>query len=118
MSDRAAPTPNPEYLKKQAKALLRAHQQSQPEALMRIGGQHPRLSDLAVADVAAAEFSLQDAQLVVARETGYSSWPSLMAALASAGDDSAGERDSADSNISSGRKPRSFGHFGIANAEI
>ena len=73
MSDRAASTPNPEYLKRQSKALLAAHQQCQPEALVRIGGKHPRLSDLAVADVAAAEFSLQDAQLVVARENGYSS---------------------------------------------
>ena len=92
MSDRASLTPNPEYLKKQSKALLRAHRQCQPEALARIGGQHPRLSDFAVADVAAAEFSLQDAQLVVARENGYSSWPNLMAALVFAGNDSAGKR--------------------------
>ena len=90
MSEKDPSTPNPEYLKKQSKALLRAHQQCEPEALIRIR-QHPRLSDLAVADVAAAGFSLQDAQLVVARENGYSSWPGLMAALVSA-DDAAGER--------------------------
>ncbi|MBT7915840.1 hypothetical protein HN588_18265 [Candidatus Bathyarchaeota archaeon] len=69
--------PNLEHLKKQAKALLKAHQQSQPEVISRIKEHHPRLSNSSGSDILREEFSLQDAQLVIAREYGFESWPKL-----------------------------------------
>ena len=65
--------PNLEHLKKQAKALLKAHQQSQPEVISRIKEHHPRLSNSSGSDILREEFSLQDAQLVIAREYGFES---------------------------------------------
>ena len=56
---------NLEQLRKQAKELLRAAQAGDAEALERLGGREPILAR---------------AQLVVAREHGFPSWPALLAA--------------------------------------
>lgn len=64
--------PNLEQLRKQAKELARAAKAGDAGALARLGGLPPRLAS---------------AQLVLAREAGYASWPALVHALdASAGD--------------------------------
>jgi ankyrin repeat protein len=56
---------NPEQLRKQAKELVRAARAGDPDALARLGGREPILAR---------------AQLVIAREQGYASWPALVTA--------------------------------------
>jgi ankyrin repeat protein len=60
-----------DQLRKQAKELVRAARAGEPEALERIGGREPILAR---------------AQLVVAREQGYASWPRLVAAAGAGAD--------------------------------
>jgi hypothetical protein len=59
---------NVEQLRKQAKELVRAVRAGDPEALDRLGGRSPILAN---------------AQLVLAREHGYPSWPALVGAAES-----------------------------------
>jgi ankyrin repeat protein len=67
--------PNLEKDRKAAKALKKAHAERAPDALARIREQHPRFRGRSDAELAAAQFRLSDAQLVVAREYGVESWP-------------------------------------------
>ena len=60
-----------DQLRKQAKELVRAARAGEPEALARLGGREPILAR---------------AQLVVAREHGYASWPRLVAAAEAGAD--------------------------------
>lgn len=62
--------------KKLAKALLRACRKSDAAALARIKAQMPRLDP--------AKMALADAQLVIAREKGFPSWPKMKAAAEAA----------------------------------
>jgi hypothetical protein len=66
------PRPSLEYEHKQAKALLRRLRAGDPESLARASAQHPNIS----APPAGAR--LADAQLVIAREYGFASWPRLV----------------------------------------
>lgn len=67
------PRPSLEYERKQAKMLLRQLRAGDPAALARARARHgaPSLS-------ASVEITLADAQLVVAREYGFASWPRLV----------------------------------------
>jgi len=60
-----------DQLRKQAKELVRAARAGEPDALARLGGREPILAR---------------AQLVVAREHGYASWPRLVAAAEAGAD--------------------------------
>jgi ankyrin repeat protein len=60
--------PNLDQYKKQAKDLLKAVQAEDPKAIQRIRQFHPRGSEL-------SKPSLSDAQLVLAREHSFESWP-------------------------------------------
>jgi ankyrin repeat protein len=71
--------PNLDQLKNQAKDLLKGHKVGDPEALQRIQANHPRLQTSSVHEIQASRFNLSGAQLVVAREYGFSSWPRLKA---------------------------------------
>ena len=82
MSRVLPPRPNIEHLKKQAKDLLQAHQAAQSEALERIRQHLPALAGQPPAQIAAAHFALHDAQSVIAREYGFSSWNELREAVA------------------------------------
>lgn len=65
------------HLKYQAKDLLKARTGRDLQAAQRIREFHPRFkhaSDVAIFD---AKFSLSDAQLTIARERGFASWPKL-----------------------------------------
>ena len=74
MSDRTlADRPSLEQYKKQAKELLRDAAAGQPAALARVIRQHPRFRDLNPNP--SPRIALADAQLVLAREHGYESWP-------------------------------------------
>ncbi len=78
-SEPLPPDPNLRQLRNQAKDLHKAQEAGDPSALRRIGESHPRFSGLSQAEIAAAEIVLADAQLVIARELGFRSWPKLKA---------------------------------------
>jgi len=67
--------PNLGQYRKQARDLLRAHAQAAPGALYRIARHHPRLHNQPQDAIRTTRFRLADAQLVVAREHGFESWP-------------------------------------------
>ena len=67
------PRPSLEYARKEAKALLRRLRAGDPEALARARSRHPRIDGT---DPTATR--LADAQLVLAREHGFASWPRLV----------------------------------------
>jgi len=76
MSDRELPDhPNIEQYKKQAKDLAIGCNLANPDALARIRRHHPRFHKLPDSDLRGAEFRRTDAQLVIAREHGFESWP-------------------------------------------
>src|SRR5688572_15433209 len=77
MSKALPPNPNLEYDKKQAKALFKAYRAQEAEALERVKTFHPRLQHSFEQQISPEAFSLSDAQLVIAREYGFSSWPQL-----------------------------------------
>jgi ankyrin repeat protein len=62
--------PSLEQLRKQAKDLLRAHRAGDPDAIARVAAHHPQPDE---------PLKLTGAQLVVAREHGFPSWPRLRA---------------------------------------
>jgi ankyrin repeat protein len=66
-----------EQLKNQAKDLLKALKSGDVEAIRRITENHPRFSRVADSEIRAARFTLSGAQLVIAREYGFTSWPKL-----------------------------------------
>lgn len=74
---RLPPNPNLDHLKHQAKDLLQDHANCSPEAAQRIREFHPRFSRASDAEIFAAAFKLSDAQLTIARESGFLSWPRL-----------------------------------------
>jgi ankyrin repeat protein len=69
--------PNLEQLRIQAKELLKAHKSHEAEALRRIQESHPRFADASPSKIQNATLRLSDAQLVIAREFGFESWPKL-----------------------------------------
>jgi ankyrin repeat protein len=69
--------PNLEQLRNQAKDLLKSYQSGDRVALQRFHENHPQRSKSAAAEVRQKSFSLADAQLIVAREYGFASWPKL-----------------------------------------
>lgn len=69
--------PNLEYEKKQAKALLKAYRVGDPVAVERVHASHPRLQNIPEKSIPPDQLKLSDAQLVIAREYGFSSWPQL-----------------------------------------
>lgn len=73
---------NLDHLKHQAKDLLRDFRAGQMGAFQRIREFHPKLHGIPDADLATRTFSLSDAQLSIAREYGYASWPRLKEVLA------------------------------------
>ena len=74
MSKSLPPNPNLENLKKQAKSLLKAFQNGEPEAFERIRESHKRLRNTSESEFQNAKFSLRDAQQVIAGEYGYTNW--------------------------------------------
>ena len=81
MSKQLPPRPNLEQLKKQAKDLRKAHQSADPEAAKRIEEHLPRLSSASEAEILQGDFSLQEAQHVIAGEYGFKNWNWLQAVV-------------------------------------
>jgi hypothetical protein len=69
--------PNLDHLKYQAKDLLEEHQARTPGAAQRIREFHPRYGRSTDAEIFSAQLKLSDAQLTIARESGFSSWARL-----------------------------------------
>jgi ankyrin repeat protein len=67
--------PRLDQYKKQAKELLKAFRAADEEAMRRMRKGHPRLRKLAEAEFRGASVVLADAQLVIAREHAFESWP-------------------------------------------
>lgn len=67
--------PNLEQYKKQAKDLARDCELGIPDALTRIRRHHPRFHKRPESEIRNANVALADAQLVIAREHGFESWP-------------------------------------------
>ena len=72
-------------LKSQAKDLRKAYEARAPEALQRFRQHHPHHASSSDDRLVTANLTLQDAQLVIAREYGFDSWPKLADAVADGG---------------------------------
>ena len=82
MSKHFPAQPSLRQLKSQAKDLKKACQSGDdPQALQRFRQHHPHHANSSDADILGAGLTLQDAQLVLAREYGFDSWPKLSAAI-------------------------------------
>lgn len=73
------PSPDLGHLKGQAKDLQRAHAARTLDALQRIREFHPRFRSAGDGVIGDAPFGRSDAQLTIAREYGFASWPRLKA---------------------------------------
>jgi hypothetical protein len=69
--------PHLDIPKREARELLRQWHAAQPAALERIRQRHPKFAGTTNAEIAAAPFRPADAQLVIAREYNFASWPEL-----------------------------------------
>ena len=69
--------PHLDVPKREARALLKEWRAKLPEALDRIRRRHPGFRDASDASISSGKFLLNDAQLVVAREYGFSNWAEL-----------------------------------------
>jgi ankyrin repeat protein len=79
MPDRELPAhPNLEQYKKQAKDLARACAGGDPAALARVARQHPQFAGVSEG-TPVRRVALTDAQLIIAREHGFESWPKFAA---------------------------------------
>jgi hypothetical protein len=74
---RLPPNPNLDHLKHQAKDLLRNHSARSANTALLIREFHPRFHRATDADIFDATFKLADAQLTIARESGFPSWARL-----------------------------------------
>ena len=77
MSKTLPPRPNLEQLKKQAKDLRKAHQSANAETAARIKAHLPRLAKASEEEILQGDFSLQEAQHIIAREYGFKHWEML-----------------------------------------
>jgi ankyrin repeat protein len=73
--------PSLEQYKKQAKELLKACRAADAEAIRRVRESHPRFAKFADAELRKAKLALADAQLVIAREHGFESWPKFVSRI-------------------------------------
>ena len=71
------PRPSLSQLKIQSNELQQEHRRGRPSAAARIAAHHPRFKGQPPDAVLASTLALADAQLVIAREYGFDSWPKL-----------------------------------------
>src|SRR5258705_5389946 len=69
--------PHLDVPKREARELVKDLRAGSPEALDRIRKRHPKFRDADDAAPSAGKFLRNDAQLVIAREYGFASWPEL-----------------------------------------
>jgi ankyrin repeat protein len=71
------PRPDLAQLKRQANELLKLQREKKASAAARIAANHPKFTNRPVEHALASTLALADAQLVIAREYGFPSWPAL-----------------------------------------
>ncbi len=81
------PNPSLENLKKQAKTLKKSWLEGDSATLERVRKAHPKYAAASQDHLRAARPRLTDCQLVLARESGFDSWPQLKVAVESANKD-------------------------------
>jgi ubiquinone/menaquinone biosynthesis C-methylase UbiE len=69
--------PNLEFLKKEAKALRALHRQGDSACCERLRDNDTAFKNKSDSEILGSRFSINDAQRIVAREYGYSSWATL-----------------------------------------
>jgi hypothetical protein len=69
--------PDLDHLRYQAKTLRKAHAARALDVAQRLREFHPRFTRATDAEIFASKLTLSDAQLAIAREHGFSSWPRL-----------------------------------------
>lgn len=69
--------PNLDHLRYQAKDLLSQHGLREPSSAQRLREFHPKLRCATDQEIFSTQLSLSDAQLAIAREYGFASWPRL-----------------------------------------
>ncbi|HVV72023.1 MAG TPA: ankyrin repeat domain-containing protein [Verrucomicrobiae bacterium] len=69
--------PHLDVPKRESRALLDHCRNGEPDSLERIRRRHPKFKDVADDKAIASSFKLSDAQLVIAREYGFSNWTAL-----------------------------------------
>jgi catechol 2,3-dioxygenase-like lactoylglutathione lyase family enzyme len=74
---RSAPMPNLENLKKQAKLYVRWHREGRHTVAAMIRGVLPGFSAMTDREILDRSFKLADAQLLVARRSGFETWQAL-----------------------------------------
>ncbi len=77
MSPNLPSRPNLEHLRRQAKSLLAALAQGDPEAAATFREHLPAAQRMSDADIRSAGFRLADAQAAIARKSGFAAWPRL-----------------------------------------
>jgi catechol 2,3-dioxygenase-like lactoylglutathione lyase family enzyme len=77
----AAPMPNLENLRKQAKLILRWHRDRYYPVAAQIRSGLPRFNQMTDREILAQSFKLSDAQELVARQHGFESWQALKTGL-------------------------------------
>jgi catechol 2,3-dioxygenase-like lactoylglutathione lyase family enzyme len=77
----AAPMPNLENLRKQAKLILRWHRYRHYPVAAQIRSGLPRFSQMTDPEILSCSFKLGDAQELVARQHGFESWQALKTGL-------------------------------------
>lgn len=78
MPTRSLPSnPSLDHLKNQARDLIALHRVGDLGALQRLREFHPSFSGKADVEIAASKLSVTGAQLAIAREHGFASWPRL-----------------------------------------
>jgi catechol 2,3-dioxygenase-like lactoylglutathione lyase family enzyme len=77
----AAPMPNIENLRKQAKLILRWHRDRYYPVAAQIRSGLPRFSQMTDPEILSRSFKLSDAQELVARQHGFESWQALKEGL-------------------------------------
>ncbi len=77
----AAPMPNLENLRKQAKLILRWHRDRHYPVAAQIRSGLPRFSRMTDPEILSCSFKLSDAQELVARQHGFESWQALKTGL-------------------------------------
>ncbi len=77
--------PSLDHLRHQAKDVLRGHRTLAADVAQRIREFHPRFGCATDGEIFAAELKLSDAQLIVARQSGFESWARLKTHLETPG---------------------------------
>ena len=86
MSTKELPTrPNLGHLKYQARDLFDAASAGDTQAIQRLIDHHPKFTRMSASEARERAIKLADAQLVVAREYGFTSWPKLKDSIAGNG---------------------------------